>query len=168
MNLALIVPWLLSTILGSSGVVRAFALNQSSICNCVQSTRLSKRCNASCPRIRVRGGDVNSSMAAAIANGNAGIPSTPNTAKYHLIWSPNFWKKLLISFGFWSTIGWIQSKSNAQLGSMLFNSSHAASCHSPMRLILPLLSSSCCAIQLIINAISGLGCAGFNTYLGET
>ena len=33
--------------------------------------------------------------------------------------------------------------------------------------VLPLLSSSCCAIQLIINALSGWGCAGFNTILGK-
>jgi len=33
-------------------------------------------------------------------------------------------------------------------------------------ILLPLLSSSCCSIQLIINAITGLGCAGFNTLLG--
>lgn len=31
---------------------------------------------------------------------------------------------------------------------------------------LPLLSSSCCAIQLALNAIAGIGCAGFNTTLG--
>lgn len=32
-------------------------------------------------------------------------------------------------------------------------------------LFLPLMSSACCAIQLILNAI-GVGCAGFNTVLG--
>ncbi|KAL3808344.1 hypothetical protein ACHAXA_007628 [Cyclostephanos tholiformis] len=31
---------------------------------------------------------------------------------------------------------------------------------------LPLLSSSCCAIQLMMNALTGWGCAGFNSYLG--
>lgn len=34
-------------------------------------------------------------------------------------------------------------------------------------LVLPLLSSACCSIQLLINALVGAGgCAGFNTYLG--
>lgn len=31
---------------------------------------------------------------------------------------------------------------------------------------LPLLSSACCAIQLFLNAVAGVGCAGFNTTLG--
>lgn len=31
---------------------------------------------------------------------------------------------------------------------------------------LPLLSSACCAIQLFLNATAGIGCAGFNTFLG--
>ncbi len=33
-------------------------------------------------------------------------------------------------------------------------------------LVLPLLASSCCAIQLLINLITGIGCAGFNSILG--
>ena len=33
------------------------------------------------------------------------------------------------------------------------------------QLLLPLLSSSCCAVQLVINVI-GIGCAGLNTVLG--
>ena len=32
--------------------------------------------------------------------------------------------------------------------------------------ILPLLSSSCCVVQLLLNAIASLGCIGFNTILG--
>lgn len=35
------------------------------------------------------------------------------------------------------------------------------------RIILPLLASSCCAIQITINLISGIGCVGFNSILGK-
>jgi len=31
---------------------------------------------------------------------------------------------------------------------------------------IPLMSSACCAVQLFLNAIAGVGCAGFNTKLG--
>lgn len=41
-------------------------------------------------------------------------------------------------------------------------------CHYPpvTRIALPLLSSACCAVQLLVNAVSSLGCMGFNTVLG--
>lgn len=34
------------------------------------------------------------------------------------------------------------------------------------RLVLPLLASSCCVIQLLINLVTGVGCVGFNSFLG--
>lgn len=85
------------------------------------------------------------------------------TDKYHLIWSPAFWKKAAISTIIYKSIQLIlASKSN------LNSVGRISSCHQSKitTLVLPLLSSSCCAIQLIINALSGWGCAGFNTVLG--
>lgn len=100
-----------------------------------------------------------------------------NTEKYHLIWSRNFWKKMVASLLCWAFLWSIQKKINLPSGAILFNDSHATCHHDKMltemsrelsmKIVLPLLSSSCCAIQLVINAISGLGCAGFNTYLGK-
>lgn len=101
-----------------------------------------------------------------------------NSAKYQLIWSPNFWKKMIMSMTVWIIIQYsLKNNAAVSLEKML-----SPSCHSsepittsfngfrrvfPSAVALPLLSSSCCAIQLIINAISGWGCAGFNTYLGK-
>ncbi len=85
------------------------------------------------------------------------------TDKYHLIWSPAFWKKAALSTVIYKSIQLLlASKSN------LSSVGRISSCHQSKitALVLPLLSSSCCAIQLIINALSGWGCAGFNTVLG--
>ena len=94
------------------------------------------------------------------------------SAKYHLIWSRNFWKKLLLSMAGW----WILQYSLIKISSTGVGVEGMA-CHVPSTkgwqgvlsssVVLPLLSSSCCAIQLIINALSGWGCAGFNTLLGK-
>ncbi len=90
-----------------------------------------------------------------------------NNDKYHLIWSPKFWKKMVLSMAGWWAVSSITTTVGVQ----------GMSCHAPnteglqgvlsSSVVLPLLSSSCCAIQLIINALSGWGCAGFNTFLGK-
>ena len=88
-------------------------------------------------------------------------------SKYHLIWSPNFARRL--AFGLASIL--LITKLDAPPMHRLLTSNGAVrhACHSaPVTgIVLPLLSSSCCALQLAINAVSGLGCAGFNTVLGE-
>jgi len=89
-----------------------------------------------------------------------------NNAKYHLIWSQNFWKKMVLSMAGW----WLLQYTVIKIISRI--SVDGMPCHVPTSerwqgVVLPLLSSSCCAIQLVINAISGWGCAGFNTYLGK-
>jgi len=90
-------------------------------------------------------------------------------SKYHLIWSPTFWYKFIISSVMWLVIqhALINSMSSS-LEKILFSQS---SCNTETTtlatvIILPLLSSSCCAIQLIINALTGFGCLGFNRLLG--
>lgn len=98
-----------------------------------------------------------------------------SAAVYHLVWSPGFVKKLVSS-----TLGlfclrfmlmrsglapqFVASHCDNTLTSATTNPSLLAK--AAELLILPLLSSSCCALQLIINSISGIGCAGFNTVLG--
>jgi hypothetical protein len=77
-------------------------------------------------------------------------------AKYYLIWSQHFWKKAVVS----TVIILLLDKRIPPY--------FAKPCHQSRitAVALPLLSSSCCAIQLLINALSGWGCAGFNSILG--
>lgn len=85
---------------------------------------------------------------------------SPTLTKYHLIWSPCVWKLMVMS-----TLSlWIMQRTidvNLHLiapaqaqNVLLFNA------------LLPTLSSACCWIQILLNAVTALGCAGFNTYLG--
>lgn len=167
MNRSSIVLTLLSGALASRGnaVVQSFAIKQG-VGNSVKSSHTSTSSTFSRVFPVRGGGHINVSVpAAAATTPTSEIKNTSDSiAKYNLIWSPNFWKKLTISLGFWAILGSIISSKFGSFVLERYNSSH---CHSPMGLVLPLLSSSCCAIQLIINAVSGLGCAGFNTVLGE-
>ncbi len=89
--------------------------------------------------------------------------SKQTTDKYHLIWSPRFWKKAAVTTIIYKSIQLLlSSRIN------LTSAGRISSCHQSKitSIVFPLLSSSCCALQLIINAISGWGCAGFNTVLG--
>ena len=87
--------------------------------------------------------------------------------KYHLIWSPHAWKKLVgtsmvllilprfrnvLRHNRYSSILW------APLSTMIATGWY-------QNLILPLIASSCCIIQLGLNILS-VGCAGWNSYLG--
>ena len=83
--------------------------------------------------------------------------------KYHLIWSPTFWKKAVASTIIYMIIQLLASKSNLSSSVGKISSCHQSKITA---VILPLLSSSCCAVQLIINTLSGFGCAGFNFVLG--
>lgn len=89
---------------------------------------------------------------------------------YYLLWSPKFMPKLALATVILATfrrLGWDHRLFGILTGSIRFIPSGTFS-----NLILPLLSSSCCAIQIIVNAISvlvmgaGAGCIGFNTFLG--
>jgi len=98
-----------------------------------------------------------------------------SAAAYHLVWSPGFVKKLVSS-----TLGLFFLRFMLMRSGLApqFVASHCDNTLTPATtnpsllaktaelLILPLLSSSCCALQLIINSVSGIGCAGFNTVLG--
>ena len=106
---------------------------------------------------------------------------------YHLIWSPSFGKKILMStiilFAVTRMLAIPTIRSGLGFGGFLLPS-NVGHCHSSpggtiaenspsalsrllRQLLLPLLSSSCCAVQLVINII-GIGCAGLNTVLGPT
>lgn len=88
------------------------------------------------------------------------ITSKTTLANYHLLWSPKVWKKMLFTtVSLWitlRTVPWdsIHSYHPSSRNNLLFNA------------ILPTLSSACCWIQMILNSLTAIGCAGFNTYLG--
>jgi len=89
---------------------------------------------------------------------------------YYLVWSPGFVKTLALTTALLAVVR------NVGLDHKLFGMFAGGLRFLPTglvpNLLLPLLSSSCCAIQLAVNAISvaamgaGAGCLGFNTYLG--
>mmetsp|Transcript_40905 Transcript_40905/g.59774 ORF Transcript_40905/g.59774 Transcript_40905/m.59774 type:complete len:441 (-) Transcript_40905:248-1570(-) len=122
---------------------------------------------------------------------------TKDMTSYHLLWSPGFFHKIMTSslfiFMFHSLLRRISISIVLPQFFTWNNNAHPSSCsqypgttiarqqagsstmatttNTLMKLLnfvaLPLLSSSCCAIQLLLNAISaGLGCVGFNSYLG--
>lgn len=183
MNRCLVAVGLLLSILAEGrSLVHSYAFAKRAICKrCISTTSYSrfetshKSCLASCTSCRgmqCRGGDAtislkNPSTSILMATSESSdAPSSHDLSKYHLIWSPGFWKKLVVSMAVWAVFGSLQKKFNVRMGGFLTNISHATCRDTPMRFVLPLLSSSCCALQLVINTISGLGCAGFNTYLG--
>ena len=93
------------------------------------------------------------------------------TKSGHLVWDPGFGKKFLSGFGVLtalalcaqqSTFVWIRGSAlQAHATSWVQGLAHQLEWWS----LLGMLSSSCCALQLILNAFS-FGCAGFNTVLG--
>lgn len=73
---------------------------------------------------------------------------------YHLIWSPNAWKKLLGTTAVMLLLPRIQLPITKVPFSNLYQN-----------FVLPSLASSCCLLQLGLNILS-VGCAGWNSYLG--
>jgi hypothetical protein len=79
---------------------------------------------------------------------------------YHLVWSPGFWRKLVLTTG---SLVLAQSLADNFLHPKII-----ARTRLPLLLtnaVLPLFASACCLLQLGLNLFS-VGCAGFNTILG--
>jgi len=133
-----------------------------------------------------RGGSSTTSTTAGRSSSSA--PSSADgvvSRSYHLIWSPSFGRNLLLSTTILFFMRYILTDWLGLGGALLPSLATMGGCHNghndpgtaaavrfsslsrSIRLVLlPLLSSSCCALQLLINAIAGVGCAGFNTILG--
>lgn len=102
---------------------------------------------------------------------SAGGVAPPPSAKEKLLWSPGVLKQTAASFAvLWLAKQWALSDPRAlwyvdgareAVQGALLRGAHGLEWWAA----LSLLSSSCCALQLLLNAFS-LGCAGFNTYLG--
>mmetsp|Transcript_28658 Transcript_28658/g.61482 ORF Transcript_28658/g.61482 Transcript_28658/m.61482 type:complete len:367 (+) Transcript_28658:292-1392(+) len=112
-------------------------------------------------------------------DGGAIVAETPFSATpleaYYLVWSPGFLRRL----AFAATI--LAASRRSGWDTLLAQNflpiigRTAATTPAPgvlSNIVLPLLSSSCCAIQLAVNAVSafvlgaGAGCVGFNSVLG--
>lgn len=114
-----------------------------------------------------------------ILSSNSRSTAAPNSDAYYLLGSPGFVPKLLLTTIFLVTMSRILSRwdISTKVFGVLATNTHR-SIHTSNRgrmfisnILLPLLSSSCCAIQLLVNIFStimsaGAGCLGFNTVLG--
>ncbi|CAE7302169.1 unnamed protein product [Symbiodinium natans] len=89
-----------------------------------------------------------------------------STLSYYLLWSPGLFPKAVLSFasllalqllgGHLSEMSGLRRPGSLPLARRIWD-----------MLLLPLLSSACCGIQLIINVLVGAsGCAGFNKVFG--
>ena len=88
-------------------------------------------------------------------------------AKAHLLSSPGFLPRLLYNVvalaALWSA-PFVRSAAYGAYDGAKLQSLDAASSYGAWAVV-GLLSSSCCALQLVLNAFS-VGCGGFNSYLG--
>ena len=92
--------------------------------------------------------------------------SSRSVLSYYLVWSPGIFLRTVVCF---VTMLVLQ----LSLGRALSISDGIRTPASPLAqsiwrdFLLPLLSSACCGVQLLINALVGAGgCAGFNKWLG--
>lgn len=101
------------------------------------------------------------------------LPHQNSAESYALVWSPGFISKFTGLTALWAVLH--VSGGTARIGSFLSHTiipqlstfSAVIATTSLPNVVLPLLSSSCCLLQLAINALVGAGgCAGFNTILG--
>merc|ERR1712099_132214 len=79
----------------------------------------------------------------------------------HLIWEPGFMRRFGVSL---ICLGAASGLATQSLSIVLTKATVSASAKF-LPFVMGLLSSSCCALQLLLNALS-LGCGGFNNWLG--
>jgi copper chaperone CopZ len=94
------------------------------------------------------------------------LSSSQISSSYYLVWSPGFLRKFVLAGA--SLWGMHMLQLDVRIASIVSRQWRATRLASATQnLVLPLLSSSCCLLQLLINAMVGAGgCAGFNTVLG--
>ena len=87
---------------------------------------------------------------------------------YYLIWSPTFLPKTVASIGILFLIRTFWASRVSLFPVLPRNERYSSIIATSLEMILlPLLSSACCSVQLLINVMVGAGgCAGFNKYLG--
>jgi copper chaperone CopZ len=97
------------------------------------------------------------------------LASSFNIESYHLLWSPGSLRKLLAGT---TTLFLAHYLGNAFVWTRnTYGMNHVTQdCHSTIKsvainVVVPLLASACCLLQLAMNVLS-IGCAGFNKILG--
>ena len=155
------------------------------VCLCPLDSRLCFRRRQSVGGVALlsranRGGSSTPSKSTTCTAGSSPSSSDNGIARsYHLIWSPSFGRNLLLStailfvvrythiFPAIVTMGDCHNDVSTSAATGTVDVLVSSSLSRLIRLLLlPLLSSSCCALQLLMNAIAGVGCAGFNNVLG--
>ena len=116
------------------------------------------------------------SMSALHAQSNAPTEqklSNPLATSYYLIWSKGFLPKFGLVAAILLGLHWAGIAGHIGLSLSRVWHTHLSGAWQNVlakcvpNFVLPLLSSSCCLVQLMINALVGAGgCAGFNTILG--
>ena len=111
------------------------------------------------------------SLTLALSRGGASFPSdTPRASgvlSYYILWSPGVFKKTLYSLIALTVLRLATTPFRNQFTELVEKTASSPLNFILQLVILPLLSSACCGIQLVINALVGAGgCAGFNKYLG--
>ena len=114
-----------------------------------------------------RGGDEVSKSVATQSIPPSDDPSR-SALSYYLIWTPGFAKKLALSTCSLLFFHFLAGPSlRQQMLSFTIQYLERPMASIFPNVVLPLLSSACCLIQIAINMLVGAGgCAGFNTYLG--
>ena len=105
------------------------------------------------------------------ARGGGEKDASLTNLSYYLVWSPTFLPKTFASFFLllFARPFWTQ---RVAIPTAAFITAHRRGIMSILAtsmemILLPLLSSACCSIQLLINVMVGAGgCAGFNKHLG--
>jgi hypothetical protein len=96
--------------------------------------------------------------------------SAKDVLSYYLVISPRMMQKTIFSILVLAltrlTIGSFRERAMSLISSSPNISGSFLLARIVQNVVLPLLSSACCAIQLIINAVAAGGCAGFNKRLG--
>lgn len=96
--------------------------------------------------------------------GGGGSDASSTTLSYYLLWSPGILPRTMASFGLLMAL-----KVSVGDRMALFSSGVPTPVIGRFLdlIVIPLLSSACCAIQVLMNVMVGAsGCAGFNKHLG--
>jgi len=96
-------------------------------------------------------------------------PKSSDVLSYYLLWSPGIFRKTVLCTIPLFVLRLASVPFQSQLAGMLVKASpNSSSLRFFLQVVLlPILSSACCGIQLAINVLVGAGgCAGFNKYLG--
>mmetsp|Transcript_17093 Transcript_17093/g.25893 ORF Transcript_17093/g.25893 Transcript_17093/m.25893 type:complete len:325 (+) Transcript_17093:126-1100(+) len=98
--------------------------------------------------------------------------NSDSVISYYLLWSPTIMRKMIISLGIllggrFAFENWLSPYFLSFAVDTSNNTFVTVFKRLLQAIILPLLSSACCALQLLINVMVGAGgCAGFNKHLG--